>query len=215
MPEVKLIGEVGLFGAAILQTHIPEQRHAALVFKDRSKKHLSLLHLAWHYTLKCDPFNAPYRSVPNVHFDEEELEFFAEHASRLYDENTAGIPYGMEYTGASVFNGDLKFIDSPGAGLTCATFILGFFDSLGFDIIDLSTWQNRDDDTQWQSGIFASLEPRLSPERKESQKNLIGAAYRFRPEEVVGSFGVFKSVPIKFSEAVDVGQQLLDEMRKK
>lgn len=215
MAEVQLIGEVGLFGAAILQTPTPGQRHAALVFKDRSKKHLSLLHLAWHYSLKCDPFNAPYRSVPNKNFDEEELEFFAEHASRLYDENTAGIPYGMEYTGASVFNGDLKFIDSPGAGLTCATFILGFFDSLGFDILDVASWQAREDDTKWQSNIFATLEPRLTPERKESQKNLIGTAYRFRPEEVVGSFGVFESSPIQFSDAVTVGAQLLEEMRGK
>ncbi|MQT61980.1 hypothetical protein GHO42_02480 [Pseudomonas sp. FSL R10-0056] len=215
MPEVKLIGDVGLFGAAILQTPTPGQRHAALVFKDRSKKHLSLLHLAWHYTLKCDPLNAPYRSVPNLNFDEEELELFAEQASRLYDENTAGIPYGMEYTGASVFNGEMGFIDAPGAGLTCATFILGFFNSLGFDILDLSSWQSRDDDTLWQSNIYAALEPRLTAERKEAQKDLIGAAYRFRPEEVVGSFAIFESSPIDFSDAVTVGVKLLDEMHAK
>ncbi|MCF5056872.1 hypothetical protein GIW54_05380 [Pseudomonas proteolytica] len=215
MPEVKLIGDVGLFGAAILQTSNPEQRHAALVFKDRSKKQLSLLHLAWHYTLRCDQFKTPYRSVPSQHFDDEELELFAEHASRLYDENTAGIPYGMEYTGASVFNGDLEFIDSPGAGLTCATFILGFFNSLGFDILNLSSWQGRDDDTQWQSNIYAALAPDLAAERKEAQKSLIGAAYRFRPEEVVGSFGAFESTPIEFTEAVKLGVKLLDEMRTK
>lgn len=214
MPEVKLIGDVKLFGTAILQTRSPGQRHAAIVFKDRAKSHLSLLHLAWHYDLRCEPLNAPYRPVSNHYFDDEELELFAEHASRLYDENKSGIPYGMEYTGASVFNGDMKFVSSPGAGLTCATFILGFFNSLGFEILDLSTWQTRPDDAQWQEGIYAALEQNFSPEQAESQRNLIGSAYRYRPEEVVGCFGVFESDAIEFSEAVDIGARLLDEMRR-
>ncbi|WP_095080332.1 hypothetical protein [Pseudomonas sp. Irchel s3h17] len=212
MAESKLLGEIGIFGTAIYQVS-PEQRHAAIVFKEREKAHPSLLHLAWHYDLRCEPLKAAYRCVPASNFDEEELQLFAEQASRIYEKNSAGIPYGMEYTGASVFGGDLKFLDSPGAGLTCATFILGFFDSLGFEILDIDSWQARDDDGLWQKGIFAALEGNLSKDAAVKQKTLIGHAFRFRPEEVVGSVGVFEADPLGFEESLKVGARLLSEIR--
>lgn len=212
MADSKLLGEVGIFGTAIYQVN-PEQRHAAIVFKDRGKAHPSLLHLAWHYDLRCETLKPSYRCVPAIHFDEEELQLFAEQASRIFEQNSAGIPYGLEYTGASVFGGDLKFIDSPGAGLTCATFILGFFDSLGFEILDIDTWQARDDDGLWQHGIFAALEGNLSEEAAAKQKALLGNAFRFRPEEVVGAVGVFEADSLGFIESLEVGGRLLSEIR--
>lgn len=212
MAESKLLGEVGIFGTAIYQVS-PEQRHAAIVFKERERAHPSLLHLAWHYDLRCEPLKAAYRCVPASNFDEEELQLFAEQASRIYEKNSVGIPYGMEYTGASVFGGDLKFLDSPGAGLTCATFILGFFDSLGFEILDIDSWQARDDDGLWQKGIFAALEGNLSKDAAVKQKTLVGHAFRFRPEEVVGSVGVFEADPLGFEESLSVGARLLSEIR--
>lgn len=212
MAYSNLLGEIGIFGTAIYQVS-PEQRHAAIVFKDREKTHLSLLHLAWHYDLRCEPLRPAYRCVPASNFDEEELQLFAEQASRIYEQNSAGIPYGMEYTGASVFGGDLRFLDAPGAGLTCATFILGFFESLGFEILDIDSWQARDDDGLWQSGIFADLEGSLSEEAAEKQKILIGSAFRFRPEEVVGGVGVFEEDPLCFEESLRAGGRLLNEIR--
>lgn len=214
MSERKLIGAVEIFGAAIHQTRNPEQRHAAIVFKDRAKKNLSLLHLAWHYDLRCEHVNDSYRPVPMHHFDEEELQLFAEQASRIFEENSAGIPYGMEYTGAAVFGGDLKFIGLPGAGLTCATFLLGFFDTLGFDVIDLDSWQSRPDDTVWQNNIVAALEQNLDPDDAAVQRKAVGQAFRFRPEEVVGSVGIYSSEPLSFETCTAVGARLLAEMRK-
>ncbi|MGE1089835.1 hypothetical protein [Pseudomonas zeae] len=208
-----LLGEVKLFGAAILQTRKPEQRHAAIVFRDRGKTNLSLLHLAWHFDLICEPYKPSYRCVPSNYFDEEELQLFAEQASRIYEENPKGIPYGLGYTGASVFGGDLKFIDVPGAGLTCATFILGFFDSLGYDVLDLTTWQNRAEDVKWQTDIFGDLEAKLEKDAADHQKNVIGSAFRFRPEEVVGSFGIYEEDAIPYQDAVAVGAQLLAEIK--
>lgn len=212
MSESNLLGEIGIFGTAIYLVS-PEQRHAAIVFKDREKAHVSLLHLAWHYDLRCEPLKGAYRCVPASNFDAEELQLFAEQASRIYEQNSSGIPYGMEYTGAAVFGGDLKFLDLPGAGLTCATFILGFFDSLGFEILDIGTWQTRSDDGLWQDGIFAALDGQLSKEAADKQKALIGHAFRFRPEEVVGGVAVFETDPLKFDESVEVGARLLSEIR--
>lgn len=214
MSEGKLIGKVDLFGAAIYQTSNPEQRHAAIVFKDRAKPNVSLLHLAWHYNLLSEPLKPGYRCVPMSSFDEEELQLFAEQASRIFEENTAGIPYGMEYTGAAVFGGDLKFLESPGAGLTCATFVLGFFATLGFEIIDVESWESRADDVVWQGNIYSMLEKNLEKDSALAQKDLIGKAFRFRPEEVIGSVGIYQDEPLDFAESTAVGARLLAEMQK-
>lgn len=210
--DVTFLGEVQLFGTAIFQTPDVGQRHAAIVFKERDKKHLSLLHLAWHLKLICDPLKPYYRCVPLQGFDEEELQYFAEHASRVYSENKAGIPYGINYTGASVFGDDAKFLDDPKAGLTCATFILGFFESLGYKLLDLSSWEPRPDDVLWQNKIYAALESELKGVALTEQKKLIGQAFRFRPEEVISSAGIFDLNPICFDEAVKNGEALLVEM---
>ena len=209
-----MIGKVDLFGAAIFQTGNPEQRHAAIVFKDRAKPNVSLLHLAWHYDLRSEPLQPGYRCVPMPSFDEEELQLFAEQASRIFEENSSGIPYGMGYTGAAVFGGDLKYLESPGAGLTCATFLLGFFDTLGFEIIDVESWESRADDVVWQGSIYAVLERKLEKESALVQKDLIGNAFRFRPEEVVGSVGIYQNAPLDFGESTAVGVRLLSEMEK-
>lgn len=211
MPN-NLIGTVEIFGAAIRQMAKPEQRHAALVFKGREDETLNLLHLGWHYKLYCEPLRAPYLCVSNSYFDRDELLLFAENALRVYEQNQGGIPYGLEYTGAAVFGGDHKFLETPGAGLTCATFILGFFKNLGFDLLDLDSWESREDDARWQGDIYGDLETNLSEERASYQKSLIGTAFRFRPEEVVGSLGIFEDVPVVFPDAVEVSSRLLGEM---
>ncbi|WP_332846358.1 hypothetical protein [Pseudomonas lactucae] len=209
---VRFLGDVELFGTAIYQTQDVDQRHAAIVFKDRDNKHMSLLHLAWHMRLMCDPLKPQYRCVPMQGFDEEELQYFAEHASRVYSENQDGIPYGINYTGAAVFDDNSKFLDNPKAGLTCATFILGFFENLGFQLLDFSSWESRLDDVVWQNKIYAALERELKEAALIEQKELIGTAFRFRPEEVISSAAIYDVKPIGFDDAVINGQKLLDEI---
>lgn len=201
-----------VFGSAITQVN-SDQRHAGIVFKSRATGRLCLLHLAWHLQLKLEDLTPRYSLVPMVNFDEEELHFFAERAAKLFEVNSStNIPYGLSYTGASVFSGDLVFLDRPGAGLTCATFILGFFEALGYSILDLDTWQSREDDKAWQQNIYKHLETRLSKEEAAEQKKLIGSAYRFRPEEVVGSVGVYDDEALSFTKSQALGRQVLSEM---
>lgn len=210
MPESKLLGEIRVFGVSLLSR--PGQQHAAIVFKEREKKSLSLLHLASHYDLRLEPWKPTYKCVPCQYFDDEELQYFAEHASKVYSENTEGIPYGFEYVGASAFNGDAKFIDTAGAGLTCATFILAFFEDLGYEVFDLDSWSKSPQDAEWQNDIFGLLCRAMTPEKAAAQYHLIGDAVRYKPEEVVGAIGVFKSDPITFSDASALGAKLLAEV---
>lgn len=210
MPETKLLGEIRVFGVSLYSR--PGQQHAAIVFKDREKKSLSLLHLASHYDLRLEPWKASYKCVPCQNFDDDELLYFAEHASKVYSENSGGIPYGFEYTGASAFNGDAKFIDTPGAGLTCATFILAFFEDLGYEVLDLETWGTSPEDKKWQDDIFGLLCQVMSPEYAAEQYHLIGNAVRYKPEEVVGAVAVYDNDAITFTDASALGVKLMAEV---
>lgn len=212
MLERRLISEVNIFGSAIKQTG-NDQRHAGIVFKDRETGKLFLLHLAWHLQLTLEELAGDYSLIPMVNFDSEELQLFAESAAKVFEENSNDVPYGLSYSGASVFNGDMKFIDSPGAGLTCATFLLGFFEALGFEIIDLDSWEHRADDKLWQDFIYGHLARRLTREQAAEQKKMIGNAFRFRPEEVVGAVGIYDSDPLGFAEVTLLGEQVINEMK--
>lgn len=213
MPERKLLSDIKVFGSAIKQTG-SDQRHAGIVFKNRDTGKLFLLHLAWHLQLILEELPGDYSLVPMTSFDDEELQLFAESAAKVFEENSSAIPYGLSYTGAAVFNGDLKFIDSPGGGLTCSTFLLGFFEALGFDVLDLETWENRTDDTIWQELIYGHLAKRLSKEQAAQQRQVIGTAFRFRPEEVVGAVGVYDDDPLAFAEVTALGEQVIREMKE-
>lgn len=213
MPERKLLSKIKVFGSAIKQTGT-DQRHAGIVFKDRETGKLFLLHLAWHLQLTLEELPGDYSLIPMINFDDEELQFFAESAARVFEANSSDVPYGLSYTGAAVFNGDMKFLESPGAGLTCATFLLGFFEALGFEILDLDGWQHRADDKIWQDFIYGHLAKRLSREQAAEQKKVIGSAFRFRPEEVVGAVGVYEDGPLGFAEVTALGEQVINEMRE-
>lgn len=217
MSEYNLIGEVGIFGVALAQYNtnlaaMPFQRHAAIVFREKGKEKLNILHLATHYDLRCESITNRFKCVPGDYFDDDNLQILAEAASRVWDKNKEkGIPYGFTYTGASTFNGDLKFKDQEGAGLTCATFLLAFFSELGHDIIDIESWQARADDAAWQKYIYDQLSGALGEEKAKLMESSIGVAYRFRPEEVVGSYGGFEGDPLEFNDAVVMGENLLLE----
>ncbi len=130
----------------------------------------------------------------------------------MWDQNKEkSIPYGFIYSGASVFNGDLKFKDQEGAGLTCATFLLAFFSELGHDLIDIESWQSREDDETWQKYILSQLSSALGEAKSKLMESDIGVAYRFRPEEVVGSYGGFEGDALDFNDAVVMGENLILE----
>lgn len=213
MPDNQLLGSVTVFGVAITQITATQQ-HAAIVYKDRAINHMSVLHLASHYDLRNEPLKSRYKCVPCEYFDLDELEYFAEHASRIFAKNgESSIPYGFSYSGASVFNSDASFRDQAGAGLTCATFLLAFFEDLGYEILNIDSWKMRPEDIAWQLHIYSVLSSELSPDQVEEMKKAIGDACRYKPEEVVGSIGSYESVPFDFSDAVVIGENLMLEVR--
>jgi hypothetical protein len=113
------------------------------------------------------------------------------------------IPYGLAYDGGK-FRADGRMeLASGELGLTCATFVLAVLAGAGLTLLDLATWDQRDDkrradDDAWHASIVAFLKKTKTDDDitdehiagVESEKNCA----RYRPEEVAGACGLGPAV---------------------
>ena len=204
-------GNVNIFGLAIIGNR--PQKHASLVYKDEGSGQLMLLHLATHNDLRCHPIRDPYYLVTCPYLEGEE-DYWAEIADRVRAENPAGIPYGLKYSGDKHFSDAGKFLNSRGAGLTCATFVVAFLKDYGFSFLDLSSWQPRPASTKWQLWAFGNV-INNTPDKDyvSTQAGLVGRVPRFAPEEVIASGHMYDGQLIKMTEAIQYGELLVREIQ--
>lgn len=94
-------------------------------------------------------------------------------------------------------------------GLTCATFVVAFFHSLGWPIVELESWPNgREGDAEWQDAILnALLSSGASSQHIDTACEHIGVA-RYRPEEVAVA-ATCDDPPLNFSDADELARDLL------
>lgn len=210
LPDTSFFGDVKVFGVAFREVQ-PGWNHAAIVFTDIGSPDLRLLHLGGNYDFSNEPLEPEYRLVPCNDFSDDELDLLAELARNLWKQSGSGIPYNFDYDGTRAFDLDLSFMADGGRGLTCATFVLAFFELFGLAIVDVDSWRFRSADLRWQKIIFGVFEKDLSPEHAERMKANIGKAARFRPEEVIGSVNRFVGVPIHFEHARLLGSEFMSE----
>jgi len=122
------------------------QRHAGILYKLNKDSSWKVVHLAWHHLLKNDrlePYCFLWGQFPS---DEINLNIMAGACGECV-KLTKQIPFGFSLKGIS-FDPDtweIK-ISEEASGLTCATFVLKFFENLGYSLLDLESWQHRDDD---------------------------------------------------------------------
>lgn len=198
----------------------PEQRH--LGFEVVDKGDTLIYHLAFHCRFRRNSpeeylANSPqYLCVDLAKFTDHEKLHIYRHLEALYTRGAKKIPYGFNYVADSVLtvDGDVAENLPPGSGLTCATFVLQVLRNQSFDIIDIDSWKNRDDDKAWQTHILEALKnySSASPEHINALKENIGKAARFKPEEVAGCAREYDEDPIEFSEGVRLGQEVYQEM---
>lgn len=121
------------------------------------------------------------------------------------------IPYGFKYENYSSFdrNGDLT-LGKGSKGLSCSTYVITLFHSIGIDLVDIENWPSRKEDLPWYSfiiGIFTS--GGMKSELLENLKKEIGAP-RFRPEETAVSSALMSGGPAHYTEIWAHGRELLD-----
>ena len=95
--------------------------HTGIFFR-ASDQICRVLHLAWHYQLRCDDATDGWAFVAPI-LDPVELQVLAGFCSLLRARRPR-LPYGLRFD-ASQFDDDGRFVPGPGdTGLTCATFVM-------------------------------------------------------------------------------------------
>lgn len=158
------------------------------------------LHLATHNDLECDGNcdNFKVFVIPNI---PKELQIsFIQMCRSIKDDVAEGhtdVAYGVCYDEfASYVNGKLCLSEKE-IGLTCATYVLSLFHSVGIDLVDIHNWPAREEDKTWFDWVksvfgktWVKLRVKMSKEHQAlMQKEEFGP--RFRPEEVAVSSALY------------------------
>lgn len=214
--------EISFIGIAIQGDR--DQRHVGILFRTDRNQKPKLLHLAFHQRLYCE--NPPYQDIDDIFwldcpgFDDDEQLQLAVWFEKIFLVNGKNIPYGLAYSPTGYFDSNGTFVRSKNnCGLTCATFILALFESFGFPLVDIESWQHRDDDGVWQQKILDTMreDQRKHPDLYselyvDNQMSNIGIAVRFRPEEVAASANQFEDEPQTFQVVEPLGKELICKM---
>ena len=186
------------------------QRHIGFLYNSYSNEKVMFLHLAWHNKLYFDDTVSSEYLWLNIPFDEYNMMHFQTFLDMVYDENKEGINYGISIDGIEVkFDGSIVSEDNYG-GLTCASFVMQILHSQAYTIIDLESWESREEDKIWQDYILSSLEEYTTDNYYKKQKLKIGSL-RFKPEEVaIASHS--KEIPMTFQDIQKPSQKLVREL---
>jgi hypothetical protein len=195
-------------GIAIHWNPAYDQMHVGVLH--RLEDDLKLCHLKFHHDLAretppagyfwadCEMFSGSEGRVSNGRY------FAGIVAETARDPN---IPFGYAFNEDCFLNDGTYQPMEIGKGLTCATFIIALFHSVGYPIVKLDTWKPRADDTAWQNKILAVLRGRASPEHADAAAAFLGQ-FRYRPEEVSAA-AVHPSPPLDFDESVALAAEIL------
>lgn len=173
-----------------------EQLHCGIIYK--SNGNFNAIHLAWHFCLVHDTDHDKFINYiwlkPSIHKTRQNI-LAAMCRQILKREQKQDIPYGLIYHGGKFIKDGLMLLKPTESGLTCATFVLAIFKSCGIELIDVSLWESRQEDSTWHKSVIESLYQtkekfNISDAHIENVKREIGCA-RFRPEEVTASSALF------------------------
>jgi|GEM_PF-1348205 len=166
--------------------------HAGVIYLRGDSTH-RFLHLAFHHTLCIQgvPTSGLFGSprVPG-----RLLSHLLMLLDTLEPANRGSINYAFRYDGTTKFDvatGVIR-LGNGCIGLTCATFVLAAFDSVGFPLVDPSSWTARTGDPEAMDALVKLLR-KYEAEGKATQgyANSVAAeaatCSRFRPEDVLAA----------------------------
>lgn len=210
-PQKKPYSEIANLAVAISGDE--DQRHLGVLIRIEPEEDLKFIHLAFHYDLRCDEPDTNAFYVECSGLDPEEQLSFAVWVEAVRDANGADIPYSFAYASGNFDPGGRFIKRAEGVGLTCATFVVALFEDFAFPIVDVESWRPRPDDVGFQEKIVKLLARFWPGPHAEAQRESIGKASRFRPEEICGCAHVCDGTPLRFQEGVGLGAEVLAQMR--
>lgn len=203
-----------IFGVAIRVTNrATGQLHVAAIYRLRGT--LMIGELCDHFLTRRVEAHANEGILwVEPRLSEEERKFLAAKINAWLELNGGKIPYSVASPGGVIFRDDIWVGDSPGQGLTCATFIVELFKELGIPFIDSKSWRAREGDDEWARGILQMLRGCMSPEHVAAQMDLIGREPRIRPSDVAAA-GVLISEAAKDGLSFDLVSPTSEEIEAK
>jgi hypothetical protein len=97
------------------------------------------------------------------------------------------------------FDRRLGFVYGAGKlGLTCSSYILALFNSVGIDLVDYGDWPIRPGDDKWMEYCINRME--MPPEHAQMIRDEGTKIPRYKPLEVAGSAAI-ANYPVKFRTA--------------
>lgn len=180
-------------------------------------------HLAWHLQLDCNEWNEILQNTDlplkrwvkftSLTSDPVVAEFrvpaIEKFLKLIYAKNQSKIPYSLKFKDTLFTNqGDLELGENEN-GLTCATFVASFFNSVAIELADLNTWIDREpEDSNWKSFVIEMMNKTGVP-----YAHIAGVAkeeinFRLKPEEItVASSKIEEELPANYNFCSVVGAE--------
>ncbi|WP_349041459.1 hypothetical protein [Agrobacterium sp. SORGH_AS 787] len=189
-----------------------DQNHVGLLYRDSIG--VQFCHLAFHHDLRFEAARTDYYWASSKVFNEDDENEMVLAARLIALQKQGGmIAYGFCSGDKPSFSSQGEFIGFPcsGMGLTCATFVLEIFHSMGFFIADIASWENRDSDAAWKDSILSHV--RLIDEEHSISAETYKTSVRIRPEEAAACV-LSHEPPTRYKEAIEMAKEILADMHQ-
>lgn len=208
-------------GLELIDTFGERYPHSAIIYRDQNQL-LSLLEFHFNGQIASNQSQQRFSefawAVPNLKVDA--LENIAEFCE-LIRLSAPKLRYGFRFLEDSLLaqNGATVCLQGTSVGLTCATFVLAIFKRLGINLLQLDTWQFRDEDEKWQQRYFKVLKKNPSAYNHTAQsiaqvqQELISPCARYKPQEVFAS-GMTEKCKLDFDTAQLLGIRIWEGLNR-
>lgn len=181
--------------------------HCGIAWSEGSN--LRMLHLKWHCDLACEAPGPDALWVRHT-IPAERAKQVAAKCRLIWKRHADGrIPFGFSYTATHFDSAGGLVLGGSEVGLTCATFVMAVFSSVGIVLLDHKSWPQRPEDAAWHAFIVHRLRRSGHEGHAMLLEKEIGSV-RFRPLEVAGgsaASGVV-STPTTFAYAEAAAKRL-------
>lgn len=183
----------------------PGATHIGLIYM-RPDNTRGVLHLAWHHRLTHEDVPDEVVHVhPAPRAEPARLMFVAAMCERIWKRHRRNIPYGFKYDRSKFEQDGTIHLGPDENGLTCATFVLAVFHSVGVRLLDVGTWPERPEDEEHLRGLLNRLEERCEDSAHLDALRKETSCARYRPLEVAGGASF---APASFETARAAADQL-------
>lgn len=175
-----------------------KQRHCGIAFNLNGNP--QTIHLATHNEVECVQGIPGFLCWVKPEMHPTQQEAFCGYLETLGEAVKSGkknIPYGFLYDGYAHITPDgTLFLQGNECGLTCATFVLTLFNSIGFKLVDLDSWPPREEDKPWFFQILNMFVKHFLSKNRMSWDHFkrllceVGCS-RYRPEEIAVSSAMY------------------------